>query len=295
MNPEPVQPVATDLELVTGQTESQGEQIYWELVTTGDGDTRPVVVLSHGAGGTHAVWFQQIPTIGRHFRVLTWDSRGFGNSTNNGDAASPTAAEADLTALLDQLGIESAHLVGQSMGGWHIAAFADANPDRVRSLVFADTVGGLWTDELRAAMAEFQSRGGLTPGGPTRVGGHLALWPGTAERDPAHAFLYQALGSFHRPPLDRLGSTIAWTIDHDRISELDVPVLFVAGSHDDLFPAPLLAASSTRIVGATYVEIPASGHSPYFEQPDAWNDAVLGFLLQAEHGIGDIIDADGPG
>jgi pimeloyl-ACP methyl ester carboxylesterase len=270
-----------ELELVRGRTARDGERIYWELARTGAGDDRPVVVLSHGAGGSHAVWYLQVPALGRHFRVLTWDARGFGNSTNETGSPSAEAGAGDLAAVLDEVGVSRAHLVGQSMGGWHIAAFADANPDRVASLVFADTVGGLWTDDLRAAMEGFQARGGLTGGGPPRLGGHRALWPGTAERDPAHAFLYQALGSFHEPPMAELGRTIAWTLSHERIASLGVPVLFVAGTHDEIFPAPLLAESAARIPGARYVEIPAAGHSPYFEQPQAWNDAVLRFLVEA--------------
>ena len=112
------------LEWRRGTVASEGEDIYWEDVTTGDGDDRPVVVLSHGAGGSHAVWYLQVPVLGEHFRVVTWDSRGFGNSTNRNDAPSPDAAATDLASVLDHLGIDRAHLVGQSMGGWHISAFA---------------------------------------------------------------------------------------------------------------------------------------------------------------------------
>lgn len=267
-----------ELELLQGRTERDGEAIYWELVRHGPDDERPVVVLSHGAGGSHAVWYLQVPVLGRHFRVLTWDARGFGNSTNRTDAPSAEAAAGDLTAILDEIGIDRAHMVGQSMGGWHIAAFAVTAPERVRSLVFADTVGGLWTDELRAAFQAFRTRGGLDDDGPTRLGGHRALWSGTAERDPAHAFLYQALGSFHEPPMAALGRTLAMTVEHADIAAIEVPVLFIAGTHDEIFPAPLLAESATRLPGARFVEIPDAGHSPYFEQPDAWNEAVLAFL-----------------
>lgn len=269
----------TDLQIAKGTVVSGGEDIYWELVTTGDDDDRPVVVLSHGAGGTHAVWYQQIPALGSELRVLTWDSRGFGNSTNRADGPSATAAAGDLAAVLDAVGIERAHLVGQSMGGWHIAAFAVAYRERVVSLTFADTVGGLWTPELREAFDRFMAAGGLVGDGPEVVGGHRALWSGTAARDRAKAFLYQALGSFHTPPMGQLGDTIAWTVAHDEIAGLGVPVLFVAGSHDQIFPADLLARSAELIAGARYVEIPAAGHSPYFEQPEAWNDAVGRFLL----------------
>jgi pimeloyl-ACP methyl ester carboxylesterase len=267
-----------DLQWVRGTTAHDGEDLYWELTRLGEDDARPVVVLSHGAGGHHAIWYLQVPVLGQRFRVLTWDSRGFGNSTNRGSAPSAPAAAADLAAILDHLGVDRAHLVGQSMGGWHIAAFASALPDRVVSLVFADTVGGLWTDELRAALMAFLGQGGLGPGGPELIGGHRALWPGTAERDPAHAFLYQALGSFHQPPMDKLADTLDWTLSHEEIAGLGVPVLFIAGSHDPIFPADLLRASSQLIPGARFVEIAGSGHSPYFEQPTVWNDAVLSFL-----------------
>ena len=81
-----------DLELLTGMLSRDGEEIYWELVRDAEGgssDERPVVVLSHGAGGSHAVWYQQIPQIGEKYRVVTWDSRGFGNSTNITDQLAP--------------------------------------------------------------------------------------------------------------------------------------------------------------------------------------------------------------
>lgn len=267
-----------DLQWQRGTVTSAGEDIYWELTSTGSDDDRPVVVLSHGAGGHHAVWYLQVPVLGEHFRVLTWDSRGFGNSTNRNEAPSADAAAADLAAVLDHLSVDRAHLIGQSMGGWHIAAFAIAHGSRVLSLTFADTVGSLWTDELREALAVFQAKGGLVVDGVELVGGHPALWSGTVKRDPARAFLYQALGSLHSPPLAQLGTTINWTVDHSRITALGVPVLFIVGTHDEIFPPAALAASCRLIDGATFVEIADAGHSPYFEQPKAWNDAVLTFL-----------------
>ncbi len=267
-----------DLELTTGRVDSHGESIYWEFASLGAEDDRPVVVLSHGAGGTHAIWYQQVPALGAHYRVVTWDSRGFGNSTNRNNEPNPDSAAGDLAAVLDELGIQQAHLVGQSMGGWHISAFATANPGRALSLAYADTVGGLWTDELREAMAGFNAGGGVSSFAQALVGGHPALWPGTGEADQAHAFLYQALGSFHSPPMDQLGATIQWTVSHDDVSALGVPVLFIAGSHDQIFPPAPLANSCALIPGSRFAEIPASGHSPYFEQPAAWNDALLSFL-----------------
>jgi 3-oxoadipate enol-lactonase len=279
------------LELLSGTVGREGEEIYWELVRdaeAGTADQRPVVVLCHGAGGSHGVWYQQVPEIGQKYRVLAWDSRGFGNSTNKTGELSPTDAANDLAAVLDHLGISQAHLVGQSMGGWHVSAFLTLFSERVRSVTYADTVGGLWTDDLRRAYDEFRSEGGLRG---TRelplVGGHLALWTGDADRDIAHAFLYQALGSFHSPPLDRLGEVLEFAINHSDFDELNVPVLFVAGEYDQIFPASMLLDSANRVRGARFVQIPNAGHSPYFEQPAAWNDALLEFLTAIDQDLDD--------
>ena len=271
-----------NLELLTGSVEREGEEIYWELIRDaeeGKSDNRPVVVLSHGAGGSHAVWYQQVPQIGERYRVVTWDSRGFGNSTNNTGQLAPQSAANDLAAILDELEISEAHLVGQSMGGWHVSAFATLFRDRVQSVTYADTVGGLWTDGLRRAYNEFRAAGGLQG---TRelplVGGHSALWTTGTGRDVAHAFLYQALGSFHSPPLDRLAEVLEFTIDHSDLDDLNIPVLFIAGEYDQIFPASMLRDSADRISEVKFVEIPDAGHSPYFEQPEAWNLALLEFL-----------------
>ncbi|HAA65765.1 MAG TPA: hypothetical protein DCE10_02845, partial [Acidimicrobiaceae bacterium] len=180
-----------DLELLRGTIERDNEVIYWELARNaemGSSDERPVIVLSHGAGGSHAVWYQQVPTLGQSYRIVTWDSRGFGNSSNATNRLSPKNAANDLGAVLDHLGIDRAHLVGQSMGGWHISAFWETYPNRTASLTYANTVGGLWTQDLRAALEEFGGAGGLRGSRKIPlVGGHVALWTEDSDRDVAHA------------------------------------------------------------------------------------------------------------
>jgi len=105
--------------LTSGFMEYEGEQIYYEVTGTG-----PPVILSHGLGGNHAIWYQQVPALSQDYQVITWDQRGFGRSTNTGGNASPLTAVRDLKALMDHLKIEKAHLIGQSMGGWAVMGFA---------------------------------------------------------------------------------------------------------------------------------------------------------------------------
>jgi len=266
------------------RVDSEGEEIYAEVIDTAE-PGRETVVLSHGAGGTHAAWFNQVPVLAQQYRVVTWDSRGFGNSTNRNDMVGPAAAATDLRAVLDAVGVaEPVHLVGQSMGGWHMVEFALDHPDRVRSLALCDTIGSLYTDELRTHFEAFMSKGGLGaarggPGSPQELGVHTAISAANLAANPTLGFLYQQLGSFHSPPMKLIGPALAGTAHrHAEVEALGVPVLFLVGRDDQIFPAPLLAASAQLLPGATFVEIDDAGHSPYFEQPVAFNEALIRFL-----------------
>lgn len=258
----------------TGTVSSGGEEIYWEHA----GESGPVVVLTHGAGGSHAVWFQQVPALlAAGYQVVTWDSRGFGNSSFSSGVLGAAPAAIDLAAVLDHLALtEPVHLVGQSMGGWYVTEFALANPDRTRSLALCDTIGSLYTDELRQVLADFRSRGGLSAGGGASIVGSTMA---ASRADTTMAFLYQQLGTFHSPPLDEIGKVLAGAEHtHAEVSALGIPVLVLAGDSDPIFPPGPLRRMAELIDGSSWVEIADAGHSPYFEQPEAFNKALLAFL-----------------
>ena len=264
------------ISIVPGRLDRGGDSLYFEC--TGDAENPDVVVLCHGAGGNHAVWFEQVPELATRYRVVTWDHRGFGMSTDHGGISAPAVAIADLTALLDHLGIEQAHLVGQSMGGWTVLGFALAHPERVRSLVLADSLGGCpipgWIDRVAPA--------GRPDWGAT-LGNHPAVGPRIHAEDPTRVYLYQLLGGFGRgtgggiPPsvMRGLGSTV---YDHDALATMTCPILCVVGSDDAIFPPAWMHEAAAMLPGARLVEIPGAGHSPYFEAPEAWNAAVFAFL-----------------
>jgi 3-oxoadipate enol-lactonase len=261
----------------TATVASGGETIYYEV--TGAADA-PAIVLTHGAGGSHAAWFQQVPALAdAGYCVVTWDSRGFGKSTFATGVLGSDAVVADIVAVLDAAGIERAHLVGQSMGGWWVTAFALAQPDRVRSLTLSNTVGGLWTDALFDHFANFVSTAGAVDADGPRLGVHSALGPSLVTRDPARAFLYQQLNTFHDPPMAAVaGALTGARVEHAALDALGIPILVITGTDDALFPAPLVIDSAARLEHATIVEIADAGHSPYFERPDEYNAALLRFL-----------------
>jgi 3-oxoadipate enol-lactonase len=270
-----VNPVAPEWR--TARVDHDGESLYYEV--TGD-PSAPTVVLTHGAGGNHASWFQQVPALtAAGYRVVTWDSRGFGNSTCRAGAVGADIAAADLTAILDAVGAERVDLVGQSMGGWWVTAFTIAHPRRVQTLTLANTIGGLFTPELHG---HFRALLKAAPSDVARLGQHSAISAQLAIRDPALAFLYQQLDSFHEPPFPAVMRALTgWEVTHAQLSETGVPVLVVTSPEDQLFPAPLIKAGAAQLRDARVVEIAGAGHSSYFERASDFNEALLAFLAEA--------------
>jgi 3-oxoadipate enol-lactonase len=254
---------------------SDGEDIWFE--TAGDGAP---LVLSHGLGGNAAVWYQQIPYFAQRYRVITWDQRGFGRSTNMTSRPGPVSAASDLLALLDHLDVERAALVGQSMGGWATLGAALRAPERVAAVVLACTTAGIPPAEMPA----------MDPGlvrasvGAMPLGVHPAVGERLLELDPARAYLYQALGSFGRRPSDPEFARLLHetTFDPDDLAAFDRPVLMVCGEFDGLMTPERVRDAATRFPNASVVEMAGRGHSPYFEDPDLWN-AVVGDFLQSAY------------
>jgi pimeloyl-ACP methyl ester carboxylesterase len=268
--------MASDLPRESGFLERDGERIRYECIGARQrGPSGRTFVLSHGAGGNHAVWYQQVPFLAQYGRVIAWDQRGFGRSSAIGGATTPALAAADLLALLDHLDVGQADLVGQSMGGWASLRLALDQPARVRKLVLANTPGGIATPELDLAWQ------GLGAGflASEAVGRSPALAADFADRELERAYLYQLLGGFGEPDLAQVAPGMVTTrVERKELVQLRCPVLFVTGDRDTVFPPALIRATAALVPGARLEEIAGSGHSPYFEDPDAWNRVVAGFL-----------------
>ncbi len=264
-----------------GFFESDAEQIYYESW----GDAGEAVILGHGLGGSHAVWYQQVAVLAKDYQVVTWDQRGFGRSTATSDDIGPVPATRDLARLLDHLEIEKAHVVGQSMGGWSALGFAIDHPDRVISLVLADTTAGIFTPQIYEALLNYgieTSRG--QPVDELPLGHHPAVGTQLLTEDLAHSLLYTQLGSLTDPPSPAAIFPLLLATSHmDRLADLTAPTLFVVGEHDPIMPPLLIEVAAQLIVGSTVEVVGNTGHSPYFERPAAWNDIVSAFLQQSSN------------
>lgn len=258
-----------------GLIESEGERIYYETFGRGD-----AVVFCHGYRCNHAFWYQQVPAFAPWYQVITWDQCGFGCSTDRARRAGPAAAVTDLEALLDHLGVERAHLIGQSMGGWAVTGFAIARPQRVQSVVLADTNGGISTPAIERIL---DATNRLRPPDPPiegrSIGDHPSLGPQLVRRDPAKALLFEQLGCVGQPPPDFVLSRLKEMRHVGRdLQKLTMPVLMIVGSDDRICPLGVVNELAAVIVDSRVEVIANTGHSPYFEDPQPWNKTVLRFL-----------------
>lgn len=249
---------------------TEGAELYFE--EHGEG---PPLVLVHGVGGNHAVWFQQIPVFAASFRVVTFDQRGFGRSSDPG-RRSRSAFVQDLLALCDHLRLERIALVGQSMGGGTCVGFAHAYPERVAALVLCDTTQGFREEgELGRIMAQARAATHAWPQ-TQRV-----LAPRTVREQPALACLYAQLASFNATDRQQLSGRFEPLVDPADLAATRIPTLFLVGAEDPLYPPAAVRALRRALPGSGYVEIEGAGHSAYFERPAEFNEAVLAFLRAA--------------
>jgi 3-oxoadipate enol-lactonase len=249
-----------------------GIRFYYESHGSG-----PAVVFAHGAGGNHLSWWQQIPFFSRHYRCVVFDHRAFGLS-HDGDGESKrgrTAFHEDLRDLLDELGIERTAIVAQSMGGRTAVGFSLRNPGRCTAMVLAGTTGGAVDDEIRAMQQEYRE----TPIGQKTLM-QRAVAPELRTRAPDMHFLYRSIARLNPPrPKDFLAPIPGYRgSSADRLAQAEFPLLFLVGEHDAITPPVVIERCHRAVPGSQFAVIPDAGHSAYFEQPQAFNDAVLGFL-----------------
>src|SRR5438876_8005123 len=119
----------------SGFVEVDGGRIYYEV----EGAGHPLLLI-HGGLGSLRMWDEQVPAFAQRYRVIRYDTRGFGR-TETGDVE--FSNRADAAAVLDHLGAASAHLVGQSRGGIIALDFVIDYPARADAFVsVAGGVGG---------------------------------------------------------------------------------------------------------------------------------------------------------
>ncbi|MFI4988973.1 MAG: alpha/beta fold hydrolase [Alphaproteobacteria bacterium] len=243
----------------------------------------PLVVLMHGIGGNRTNWHGQLTALAKAFHAVAWDARGYGLSDDYEGPLDFADFSADLRRLLDHLGASRAHVCGLSMGGRIALDFQARHPERVATLVLCDSFAGFdasFTPEKRAEFVRLRTAPLLAGKEPRDIAAAVArTLIGPSSPPEAMARLVASMTALHKESYIK---TVEATTSYDRVASLAaiaVPVLLVYGADDRLTPVRLGREMAAKIPDARLVVIDEAGHLPNIERPEAFNAALLEFLL----------------
>jgi 3-oxoadipate enol-lactonase len=236
----------------------------------------PVVVLSNSLGATRAMWDPQVPALAERFRVVTYDTRGHGESPTPAGPYRLDDLVDDLGALLDEVGAERAHVVGLSLGGMTAMRLAAREPDRVHRLAVMCT-------SAKPDPTPFLDRAAAV-----RSGGTAPLAPAVVGR-----WLTPAFAADHPDLVARLEAMIATADDEgyaaccEVVASVDLradlgritaATLVISGWEDQALPPAHQQAIVDGIPDAELVTVSPGAHLANLEQPLQVTGALLGHL-----------------
>ena len=277
---------------------SDGVELHAESAGRGD-----AILFVHEYAGDHRSWEPQVRRFSRSHRCIAYAARGYppSQAPSAAGAYSQQRAVDDAVAVLDGLGVERAHVVGSSMGGFAALHLAMQHPARVRSLAIAGTGYGARPSEARrfrdeceaiARMIEksgMESFAGRYLSGPARVQfrskdprGWEQLVRQVGEHPAAGALGTLRGVQQQRPSLYSLEA---------ELSAIEAPVLILAGDEDDGCLETSLWLKRT-IPRSGLAVLPRSGHTLNLEEPDLVNAFIADFLGRVATGAWGPRDAD---
>ncbi|HJQ30726.1 MAG TPA: alpha/beta fold hydrolase [Pyrinomonadaceae bacterium] len=253
--------------------------VFGQKIRYVEAGSGPVVVLLHGLGGNSTNWAFNIPALAQKYRVVVPDQIGFGRS-DKPLVNYRVGTYADfLDKFLDELKIEKAALVGNSMGGWIAALYTLQHPSRVERLVLVDAAGFRPPKEFDLATLS-----GLNPStreGMKRLAGMVFFNPLLKSDAAIDLMLTQRLSAGDGYTIQSLVESIYRGEDmlDGRLSAIKQPVLLIWGREDGLTPLAREGAQFQKeLAGARLVVLDNCGHVPQVEKAAEFNAAVLAFL-----------------
>jgi len=255
--------------------------IYYEVQGAGQ-----ALLLIMGLGGSSALWLRQVPALSRQYQVVTFDNRGTGQSDKPDIPYTMEMLVGDLAGLLDAIGIHTAHIFGVSMGGMIAQHFALSHPERVTSLILGCTTCGgphsVMPDvEAISLLFDMERMQGLPLEERAREVLPFLLSQDFIDNNPS--FIQQLIATMmeHPTPLHgymRQAEAIMGHDTYERLPEIKVPTLVIAGDADKLVPIENSRILESRIPKAELVMLKNMGHGFNIEAADETNKAVLDFL-----------------
>jgi pimeloyl-ACP methyl ester carboxylesterase len=254
----------------------------------------PPIVFIHGLSGSWQNWLEQLPVFAREHHVITFDLPGFGASEMPAQKITISGYGRFVDALLDELEVGSAAIVGNSMGGFIGMELAIRFPERAERLVLV-SAAGLSIEYLRneralAVLGTLENRLAAYSGWLASRSDALARRPGARrlifgivahrpDRLPGPLVAEQVRGSGKPGFLPALDALTDYPI-RDRLGEIACPTLIVWGSEDKLVPARDADEFARLIPNSRKVVWPETGHVAMLERPAAFNALLEAFLAE---------------
>jgi pimeloyl-ACP methyl ester carboxylesterase len=258
----------------------------------------PDVVLLHGLGGTRASLLETAAVLSQRHRVHAPDLPGFGSSSKPARAPYNARWYAEtMLEMMDALGVQRAHVVGNSMGGRVAIEIAMIAPQRVRALALLCPAVAWVKRGLHPLVRLLRPEFGLLPHGFSRGAVAAQFWSMFCDRDlidPAvgdlmvdefrriyhtagarYAFLSSARNIYLEAPFGRNGF-------YPRLARLEPPALFVWGSHDRLVPPAFSRHVARWLPSAEQTTLANCGHVPQVERQAETTDLLQSFFARAD-------------
>ena len=241
-------------------------------------------MFAHGLGGNHMSWWQQVAHFASKYTCVVFAHRGFTPSSPVPGETAPDAYADDLAALIAALDLGKVSLVAQSMGGWTCLEYALREPAKVAALVMASTSGRIncaKLDSFSQAFNDWLAYSKKTFADLEALDLSVAIGERMEREQPAFARLYRQImqltpADFRETVRARLREL--WVQDPAVLASLAMPVLFITGDEDCVFPAAAAAPLAALAPKGREACVPRAGHSVYFERAAEFNRIVGEFL-----------------
>jgi 3-oxoadipate enol-lactonase len=244
--------------------------------TAGQGD--PLLMIM-GFLADSRMWVLQTPVFAEHFTCITFDNRGVGMSSIPPGPYSMEQMAADALAVMDDAGIERAHVLGISMGGAIAQHVALKAPERIRSLTLAATWchPNTWLERLG------EIGGRVAQLGPEAFGRSVLLWlftPHLVIHQPDVVATIEQMMVAFQPPVEAFVNQIAAVHTHDtreQLHQITAPTLVLGAKRDFMVPPELAEIVAQSIPGSRF-ELLDGGHAFSAENAPEFNRVILEFL-----------------
>lgn len=238
----------------------------------------PVLMLSNSLGADLTMWDDQVAAFTQHFRLIRYDCRGHGKSDAPKGPYSIEKLGRDVLAILDRLGIERIKWCGLSMGGMVGQWLGAHAANRIDKLILANTAcyypdKRVWTDRIKLAR---------TYGIPALAGPTMERWFSKDFRECVPTVIARMTEMLLKTDLEGYVGCCEAIRDMDQralLPKVDAPTLVIAGRLDLATPLEMNELIRNQIPGAKLTVLEAS-HLSNVEQPQAYTEAVLEFLLE---------------